>query len=479
MDNLLERLSILEKESRLLDLNEEERKITFSCFEKIASEFLNDLDDSNTYSTARSDASIFEIKEDSENLTDLSQTISSEVMQKGINAASGGHLGYIPGGGLYTSAIGDYLAAVSNAFSGMYFASPGAVEMEHACLNWLKELFEFPKSTIGNLTSGGSIANLIGLTAARDFHKILDQPVKESVVYMSKHTHHCVHKALRIIGLANVTVREIDLDQSDRIRPNHLKELIEKDIQNNLNPFLVIASAGTTDTGAVDPLDEIATVAEQNKLWYHIDAAYGGFFKLVDSKKSLFKGIGKADSLVIDPHKGLFLPYGIGAVLVKNREAILESHHYIANYMQDATDNEFPVNPADVSPELTKHFRALRMWLPMKIHGTRPFVAALEEKLLLTEYFRREIVKLGFSIGPDPDLSVTYFWYPLEEKQNEFNQKLVQAFHQSGEVFLSSTMLEDKFVIRMAILSFRTHRSTIDKALNMIKRRLSEVEAKV
>ena len=289
---------------------------------------------------------------------------------------------------------------------------------------------------------------------------------------MSKHTHHCVHKALRIIGLGNVTVREIHLDEGNRIRPDHLKELIEKDIQNNLNPFLVIASAGTTDTGAIDPLNEIADIAKKNKLWYHIDAAYGGFFKLVESKKTLFEGVGKADSLVIDPHKGLFLPYGIGAVLVKNREAVLESHHYLANYMQDATDNDFPINPADVSPELTKHFRALRMWLPMKIHGTFPFVAALEEKLLLTEYFRREIVKLGFSVGPEPDLSVTYFWYPLEKKQNEFNQKLVQAFHNDGTVFISSTKLNEHFVIRMAILSFRTHRSTIDRAIEMIKKSL-------
>jgi hypothetical protein len=263
MDDLIERLRLLENKSKSLDLNEDERKATFSSFEKIASKFLNDLDDSNAYSNAKSNASIFEIKEESEDLTDLSDIISSEVMQKGINAASGGHLGYIPGGGLYTSAIGDYLAAVSNAYSGMYFASPGAVEMEHACLNWLKELFEFPRSAIGNLTSGGSIANLIALTAARDFHNVLDQPLNKSVVYMSKHTHHCVHKALRIIGLAKVTVREIELDGGNRIKPDHLKELIESDIENNLTPFLVIASAGTTDTGAIDPLNTIANIAKK------------------------------------------------------------------------------------------------------------------------------------------------------------------------------------------------------------------------
>ncbi|MDX1651421.1 MAG: aminotransferase class V-fold PLP-dependent enzyme [Brumimicrobium sp.] len=396
-------------------------------------------------------------------------------MAKGINAASGGHLGYIPGGGIYTAAIGDYLAAVSNAYSGMYFASPGAVEMEHACLNWLKELFEFPSDSIGNLTSGGSIANLIALTAARDFHDVLKSPVSDSVVYLSKQTHHCIHKALRIIGLADVKIREVELDEGGRILAEKLENYILTDIDKGLKPFLVIASAGTTDTGAVDPLNQIAGIAEKYALWYHIDAAYGGFFKLLKNKKNLFEGIEKADSLVIDPHKGLFLPYGLGAVLVKNKQSVLQSHHYLANYMQDATTEGLPVNPADVSPELTKHFRALRMWLPMKIHGIEPFKAALEEKILLTHYFRQKIEELGFRTGPEPDLSVSYFWYPREKDQNVFNQKLMQEIHKDGDVFLSSTMIESNFVIRVAVLSFRTHKSTIDKALKMIERCLQKI----
>ncbi|MGB1217089.1 MAG: L-2,4-diaminobutyrate decarboxylase, partial [Saprospiraceae bacterium] len=135
-----------------------------------------------------------------------------------------------------------------------------------------------------------------------------------------------------------------------------------------------------------------------------------------------------------------------------------------------------PVNPADVSPELTKHFRGLRLWLPLQMYGIKPFIACLEEKILLTEYFRKRLLKIGFDLGPIPDLSVSYFWYPSEDiDQNEFNQKLLELIHKDGRVFLSSTNLNGKFVIRMAILSFRTKKKTIDKAMDMIEEALLQL----
>ena len=195
----------------------------------------------------------------------------------------------------------------------------------------------------------------------------------------------------------------------------------------------------------------------------------------VNDMEEIFKGIELADSLVIDPHKGLFLPYGLGAVLVKDKQAVYHSHVVRANYMQDAVAEETPVNPADVSPELTKHFRSLRLWLPLQLHGIEPFVACLEEKVLLTHYFREQLVDLGFKVGPEPDLSVSYFWYPTNDKnENAFNEKLLAELHKDGEVFLSSTLINGKFVIRMAILSFRTKLDTIDKAISMIKRTLKK-----
>ena len=399
-----------------------------------------------------------------------------ELFTHGISPASGGHVGYIPGGGIYASALGDYLAEVSNEYSGMYFASPGAVNIENACIDWMKDVFGFPASAVGNLASGGSIANLIALTAARDAKRITGERLGKAVIYLTQQVHHCIYKALRIIGLGDVEVRYVKQDERHRMDVPALKELITEDRGNGKEPFLVIASAGTTDTGAIDPLAEVASVAQESDLWFHVDAAYGGFFILVDSQKEKFKGIEEADSLVIDPHKSLFLPYGLGAVLVKDKEAVMRSNHYVANYMQDAIDNEFPTNPADVSPELTKHFRGLRLWLPMQIHGVEPFKACLAEKILLTEYFRNGLRDLGFELGPEPDLSVSYFWMPRDKDQNAFNQKLLELMQKDGRVFLSSTTLDGKFVIRMAILAFRTRKRTIDLGLEMIQEALKTLD---
>ena len=193
----------------------------------------------------------------------------------------------------------------------------------------------------------------------------------------------------------------------------------------------------------------------------------------------MFRGIEMADSLVTDPHKGLFLPYGSGAVLVKDREAVLHSHQYTANYMQDSRKSDTAyIDPADLSPELTRHFRALRIWLPLQIHGIKPFIACLEEKLLLTSYFRNRLSENGFKTGPAPDLSISYFWYPsVKVNEDTYNKKLLEYIHNDGNIFFSSTKIGNKFVIRMAILSFRTKKSTIDKAieiLNKVKLKLAD-----
>ena len=238
----------------------------------------------------------------------------------------------------------------------------------------------------------------------------------------------------------------------------------------------MIASAGTTDTGAIDPLKEIGEIAEANDLWYHIDAAYGGFFILTESGRDKLQGIETADSLAVDPHKGLFLPFGLGAVLVKDKQAVFHSHHHSATYMQDALENFGIIDPADVSPELTKHFRALRLWLPFQLHGIEAFAACLEEKLLLTRYFRQRLQEIGFKVGPEPDLSVSYYWWPLEQgDENNFNKRLMKEVHKDGSVFLSSTIIKAKFVIRMAILSFRTKIDTVDRAVEMLDRARKKV----
>ena len=472
------KLADLAIKSASLEPEQESRDAWLNTLQNYCNNFINTLENEHAFvNDTHIDKIKLQIDNKKKSLDTILKTYSSQVIDNGLKPASGGHVGYIPGGGIFTSALGDYLAAISNEYAGIYYASPGAVSIEDELINWLKGIFHFPDNAVGNLTSGGSIANLIALTAARDAHQIKGEKIEKSVVYLSPQVHHCVLKALRIIGLEDVIVHKLTLDNYFRIDTKKLEKQIKADLAMGLHPFCIIGSAGTTDTGVIDPLETLGDLSRKYNTWFHIDGAYGGFFILVDKVKKRFKGIEMADSLVIDPHKGLFLPYGLGAVLIKDKQAVFKSHHYFANYMQDAMSDSV-VNPADVSPELTKHFRGLRLWIPLKLHGIEPFAACLEEKLVLTEYFRIKLVALGFKVGPQPDLSVSYFWYPIKDKsiQNKFNETLMDKIHQDGRVFLSSTVINGTYVIRMAILSFRTKKETIDKAVAMIKSSLKKTK---
>ena len=393
----------------------------------------------------------------------------------GISSASGKHLGYIPSGGIWSSAVADMLAAAANRYTGIYYSSPGSVIMENQIIKWLCSLVGYPSGSHGNLTSGGSIANLIAIKTARDFYKINSDNIKKSVIYFTKHVHHCIHKALNITALHEAVHRIIPMDEDFRMDTTALQNTLEADKRAGLNPFLVIATAGTTDTGAIDPLDKIADLCSEYNTWFHIDCAYGGFFILVDEIKEKFKGIERSDSLVMDPHKSMFIPYGSGIVLVKNTEALLKSFSHTASYMQDSYDLDVDeINPTDCSPELTKHARGLRIWLPLHLHGLEPFRVNLQEKLLLTKYFHEAIKQIGFETGPDPQLSITLFRFPAKNV-NEFNQKLVDSLHDDGRYFFSSTEINGELWIRCAVLSFRTHLEEIKQALEMIRENLERI----
>lgn len=403
--------------------------------------------------------------------------LESEMEPYGLNPASGGHLGYIPGGGIYTAALGDYIADITNKYAGVYYASPGAVRMENALIRSIGEIIGYPEDAVGNLASGGSVANLICLVSAREAKGITSENIRKTVIYSSAHGHHCLQKAVRIGGMKEAIWREVPLDNQYRIDANALENQIKEDKKAGLLPTIVIASAGTTDTGSIDPLDEIANIAQEYDLWYHVDAAYGGFFALLDEMKPKFKGIEKSDSAVLDPHKGLFLPYGLGVALVKNREAILEAHHYQANYMQDTAAVKTELSPADLSPELTKHFRGLRLWMPLKLHGIEPFKACLKEKLMLAEYMKQELMKIpGIELICEPELSVVAFRYNCgDEAENEkLNERLIKDIQADGRVFLSSSRVDGKFIIRAAILSFRTHLEIVDYAIDFVRERVRQ-----
>ncbi|MBK6782155.1 MAG: amino acid decarboxylase [Gemmatimonadetes bacterium] len=329
-----------------------------------------------------------------------------------------------------------------------------------------------PAAAAGHTASGGSIATLTAIAAARDAHHLKGRDYERTVVYLTSQTHHCVDKALGVAGLGEVLRREVPLDDGWRMRPDALAAQVAADRAAGLRPWLIIATAGSTDTGAVDPLAPIAGIAARG------DAGTTWTLRTAGSSCSPrragagWRGIERSDSVVLDPHKSLFLPWGSGMVLLRDREALLRSNAYTGSYMQDALREPGEISPADVSPELSRPFRALRMWLPLLLLGTRPFAAALEEKLLLARYFRREIGAAGFAVGPEPDLSVvTFRWapdgMPLAEA-NAVNQRLMDTLRRDGRVFLSSTMLDGVFTLRLVALSFRTHRKAVDLAVRVL-----------
>ncbi|MBA4312804.1 MAG: amino acid decarboxylase [Chlorobiaceae bacterium] len=474
---MIERIKFLQNIALQLEPSSETRAALLEKIVRYADEFIENIYTIPAYvSTEDKGRGILDspITENGAEIDSLIDLIQHNIDRPGLNPASGGHLGYIPGGGIYFSALGDYLAAIFNRYAGIYFAGPGAVRMEHMLLDWMSEIVGFPKTAGGNLTSGGSIANLIGIVAARDAQNLKAKDFDRSVIYLTAQVHHSVDKAIRIAGLKECILRYIPMDSNYRMDATLLERQIIADKKSGFNPFLIIASAGTTDTGSVDPLSAIAQISKQNNLWLHVDGAYGAFFVLCKDEKKILRGMEEADSLVMDPHKGLFLPYGSGAVLVRDKKKLFDSFRYQANYMQDALKAQDELSPADISPELTKHFRGLRLWLPLKLVGVAPFRAALEEKLLLARYFYDEIKKIeGFEVGPFPDLSVvTYRYVPKKGDAEKFNEMLVKEVQKDGRVFLSSTMLDGKFTLRLAVLSFRTHLDTINLTIQILKEKI-------
>lgn len=460
----------LENAARILEPDSDLRGTLTTQVLNYANDFLNRIDTGKGYEKEDASSKLYDlpINESGYDMSTLLEMLSIAVDRPGINPASGGHTGYIPGGGIYPSALADYMADITNRYAGIYFANPGAVRMENMLLRWMADMIGYPQEAQGNLTSGGSIANLVAITTARDALQIKSAQIPHSVIYLTEQTHHCVQKAIRIAGMGECILRQIPLDAEYRMDVTRLHEQVRKDKAEGLRPAIVIASVGSTDTGAVDPVNDIADVCTSEGLWLQIDAAYGGFFQLVPELTHHFKGVEKSDSYILDPHKGLFLPYGTGAVLVKHGAHLHASHWYKAHYMQDAA-NQDEFSPADLSPELTKHFRGLRMWLPIQLFGLTPFRAALKEKWMLAQYFYEKIREAGFETGPQPQLSVvTYRHTDGIDDPNAFNQALIAAIHRDGRIFISSTLIYDQFWLRLAVLCFRTHLWHVDLLLEML-----------
>lgn len=473
MNSLKDRLDELREISSRLESTTGTRATRLEKAGKHAEQFLNSLPERDVYGAPgpRDDAmAAFAVSGDPSSFDDALQVVNQYVDGIGHNLGSSRFFGYIPSGGLHDSAIADYLAAVSNRYAGVGAAAPGATRMEDTMLRWLAGVVGYPDSAEGDLTSGGSLAALSAIIAARESSQIKSADIPSAVVYVTAHTHHTFRKALHVAGLGECVFREIPFDSKMRMDCDSLQASIADDQDAGLRPWLIGASAGTTDTGSVDELDRIADIAAESGVWMHVDAAYGGGFALCEEGARRLKGLERSDSLILDPHKGFFLPCGIGVVLVRDGKKLFDAYHARGTYMQDiAGDAER--SPCDYSAELTRPSRALRFWLPFKVHGSKAFAAALEEKLLLAEYFYEQCKNIdGIELGPRPDLSVVTFRFcPDDTESDDASRALFAAMQRDNRVFLASTTIAGQFTIRMAILTYHTHLEDVDLALQVIK----------
>jgi aromatic-L-amino-acid decarboxylase len=400
----------------------------------------------------------------------------AEGAAKGFNPAGPGYMAFIPGGGLFAAAVADFLADGMNRFVNLWNTAPSFAQIEATVIRWLCDLFGYPAEARGILTSGGSMANLSAIVTAR--RALLPEDFLSGALYVSEQIHASVPKSAVIAGFPRGNVRAVPTTPELRIDVDALRRALKEDRDEGLVPFMVVGSAGTTNTGAVDPIDELADVAAGEGLWLHVDGAYGGPFQMTERGRKLFRGIERADSITLDPHKAMFLPYGTGSLLVREGERLREAHRIGADYLQDlAAEEEIP-NFTDYSPELSRDFRGLRVWLPVQLHGLESFRAALDEKLDLTRYVYEQLRDTPrFEVPWEPELTVVAFRYrPRSGDPDEFNRRLLELINQSRRVFLSSTMVGGRFVIRVCIVSHRTHRDRVEEAVAIIRASARELE---
>jgi aromatic-L-amino-acid decarboxylase len=403
-------------------------------------------------------------------LEELLGPLFQEWIPRSFNTAGPGYLAYIPAGGLFPAALADLIAGATNRYTGVWRAAPALVQLEANVLDWFRDWMGFPPSTRGLFTTGGSMSIFNAILCARE--RQLGTEIRSGVLYTSTQAHASVVKSAKMAGIMPDRVRTVAVDEQFRMRVDALGEAIDADRRLGLRPFLVVSTAGTTNTGAVDPLEPIADLCAHAGLWHHVDGAYGAFFHLVEPLRPLLAGLTRADSLTLDPHKGLFVPYGTGALLVRDGSILRAVHGMHAGYLPPAADLEF-YDPSQHGPELSRGFPGLRVWLTIKIFGaTRLRAAIAEKRALAVEAAARLAGAPGIALVAPPQLSL--FAFRLEPPgaspaaQDEATRRLLDRVNARGRVMLTGCTVDERFLARVCVLSFRTRRPHVEIALEQI-----------
>jgi aromatic-L-amino-acid decarboxylase len=326
-----------------------------------------------------------------------------------------------------------------------------------------------PLATEGLLLSGGSLANQTAIVSARDRG---DFAPDRSVAYLSERAHHALRKAMHLCGIPRECIRSIRATSLGRIDMAALHEQVECDRALGRHPWLLVGVAGSTDTGSIDPLDELAALASLHGAWFHVDAAYGGMFALTQRGAARLRGIDAADSVVVNAHKGLFLPYGVAGVLVRRAGALARAHLGEGAYMRDVPAGMPGLpNYFERGPELTRPFRGLLVWLPLHLHGVASFRQALDRSLDLAQQAATRLRLIpGIDVLHEPELSIVAF---SAAEGDAATQRILTAINESGELRVSSTTLQGRIAIRLAFLHPRTCEAHIDAVEHLVRRALA------
>ena len=403
-----------------------------------------------------------EAPEDPMPANDVLQFVLENVMTQSNIMSHPKSYAFVPGPSNYISVMSDALATGFNIFSGGWVGSPAAAGIEITSLNWLLKLFNFQvKKGGGIFTSGGSMANLTALATARKVK--CGEDFSKAIIYLSDQAHSSNIKAIYILGFKKEQIRIIPTDMEFKFSINKLKNAIAKDRIEGFQPFCLIASSGTTITGTVDPLEKLAAICKKESIWLHVDGAFGAAAILSKNGKKLLKGIEKADSLTVDPHKWLFQPYEIGCLLVQNHKWLSGTFTEKPVYLRDIEGNQSEINFYDHGIELTRHFRALKFYMSVKTFGLQAFRKAIDYNIELAEQVESELRKSNkWEVVSPATLPIINFRYnPVHEnwsenKLDQINQKISARIMASREAMLVTTILQGQVVLRMCLINPRT-----------------------
>jgi glutamate/tyrosine decarboxylase-like PLP-dependent enzyme len=365
----------------------------------------------------------------------------------------------------------DYLAAAMNP--NCWGGDHAAVHVENEVMRWIAEIVGYPADAEGILVSGGSMANFTALAAAR--RAMTPGNVREEglagegrprlVVYASDQVHHCVDKAVDLLGIGTRNLRKIPTDERFRVRTDLLERTIAEDRKSGLLPVVVVGNAGTVNTGAIDPLDEIADICRRESLWFHADGAYGAMARLSPALAPLFSGMERADSIAADPHKWLYVPYEAGAALVREPGRLAAAFRKFPEYLATDPESPFPgpVWFAERGVELSRGFKALKVWMGMKTHGSRAYARSIENDVELARFLAEKVDRRPeFERLAEQVLSIVNFRYrptdrPLpDEEIDRLNRRIVNRLVGEGSFLLAPTILKGRTAMRVCIVNFRT-----------------------